>query len=120
MSEVQIHRVLREDGDHREQRDRQAAGDVDLSRLRRPGQHERGRDHSQPEDDDGHRSCRVHTEEADRDSRNRCQQAENHGAEGSDHMVKNLTISILSQLRKYETVATHGLPRSPRPPQRSQ
>jgi hypothetical protein len=35
-------------------------------------------------------------------------------------MIKNLTVSILSQLRKYETVLTHGLPRSVRPSERSQ
>ena len=50
VGEVEVHRVLRQHHDHGQDGHRQAAGDVDLRSLRRPGQHERRGHHAEPED----------------------------------------------------------------------
>jgi hypothetical protein len=52
----------------------------------------------------------MHAREAQHDGRNCREEAEKHGAKSSEHDVKPATISILSQLRKYETVLTTGPP----------
>jgi hypothetical protein len=60
----------------------------------------------------------MHAGEAQNDRRNCREEAEEHGAKSSDHDVNPATISILSQLRKYETVLTTGLPYCAGPLQR--
>jgi hypothetical protein len=56
--------------------------------------------------------------EAQDDGWNCRDEAEKHGAKSSEHVVKPATISILSQLRKYETVIITGPPCCGGPPQR--
>jgi hypothetical protein len=60
----------------------------------------------------------MYPAEAERNGRDRRQQAGKDGAECSDHVIKAATISILSQLRKYETVLIGGKPRAGGPSQR--
>ncbi|MDX6280078.1 MAG: hypothetical protein QOH03_1149 [Kribbellaceae bacterium] len=43
------------------------------------------------------------TAESENDGRNSCQKQQQDGAKCSDHAVQPATVSILSQLRKYET-----------------
>ncbi|GAA0926582.1 hypothetical protein GCM10009554_06890 [Kribbella koreensis] len=58
--------------------------------------------------------------EPQRDRRNSREKQHQDGAECSDHDVQPAIVLILSQLRKYETVLTLGLPSTRGPPERSQ
>jgi hypothetical protein len=53
--EVEVDRELGQNGDQGEQGDREAAGDVDLGRLRRPREDAGGRDHPAAEHQQGER-----------------------------------------------------------------
>jgi len=85
----QVHRVLGQHGDQRQNGDRQPAGDVDLRGLRRPGQQETRRHHrgavdhqlhhriggqpAGPQHDRGHRERQAQPERAQqRQRRSRC------------------------------------------------
>lgn len=97
VGEVEVDRVLGEHGDHGEDRDGEAAADVDLRGLGRPGEREGGGDDGRAEQHEAQDVGDLDAPEPHHEGGQRHEEAEQDGTQDSQHAAHHADSCAMTQ-----------------------